>query len=59
MVTTEGDEVEMACALSSFEAYGHNGNLSVRVGVREFGFVDGEESGSRVRANAHSCDKAA
>lgn len=48
-VTTEGDEVELACILSSFEAYRHG-----------LAFIVWEEkSGSRLCANAHSCDEAA
>jgi hypothetical protein len=43
VVTTEGDEVKLACVLSSFEAYGH--------GLDFIGF--------ELRSNAHSCDDAA
>jgi hypothetical protein len=48
-VTTEGDEVELACVLSSFETYRHGLDF----------IVWEEKSGSRLCANAHSCDEAA
>jgi hypothetical protein len=43
-VTAEGDEVELACLLSSFEAYGHGLDFS-RCGGEWFD----------LRSNAHSC----
>jgi hypothetical protein len=48
VVTTEGDEVELAGVLATFETERHDRILSL-----------GEEDGSRSRANAHSCDETA
>ena len=44
-VTTEGDEVKLACLLSSFEAQGHSGILACDVLEKRF----------ELRSNAQSC----
>lgn len=48
-VTAEGDEVKLACLLSSFQANGHGGILACDVLEKRF----------ELRSNAQSCDETA